>query len=475
MPARRIACWLLPVAALWACGESDRRPPATSAASVDSGSGTDGSGGSNDTGGSGASGGTAAGAMGDSTSTGGSGDGSGGTENAAGAAGANAHEVVCGDGLVEAGEDCEPEVFTALACDGFGYQTGLVQCHADCSYDFAECAGVEDCFDGEDNDGDEERDCDDSDCQAACQSSCEVTGELPDGRLVTAHNRGHAAELSPSCAPAVHGPELVYAVEVAETGVLEVLVAAGDFPRVTVSVRTACDDDGSELSCGGNRTLAPVSEGDTVFVVVQGVSADDQGAFELFARSRPENVCGDGAWDAAEACEDGNRADGDGCDANCQVEPSEQEPNQEQLQANEFSKPFYAEISPASDEDWVEVEIAEGPAYIIASTLPLGANGCAFELMDPYLELRDSEGDLVEANDDFDSTCAKLQAEDLSPGTYYLRVLESPVSIGERSEFPYELRVTTDYCGNGFRGPLEDCDDGNLESLDGCDAFCMPE
>jgi len=30
-------------------------------------------------------------------------------------------------------------------------------------------------------------------------------------------------------------------------------------------------------------------------------------------------------------------------------------------------------------------------------------------------------------------------------------------------------------CGNGVRNSLEECDDGNAQSLDGCDASCKVE
>ena len=187
-------------------------------------------------------------------------------------------------------------------------------CHADCSYDVDDCAGTEHCFDGEDNDGDGDWDCRDEDCEEACASSCSVIPELGDGESVSGHNRGHAAELDLSCAPSDHGPEVVYAVEVVEDGVLDATLVVGDFPNLSVAIRTSCSDDSSELSCAEYRATAAVSAGETVYVVVQGVSASDQGGYELYVSSRAVDVCGDSFWDAGEACEDGGLASGDGCD-----------------------------------------------------------------------------------------------------------------------------------------------------------------
>jgi len=383
---------------------------------------------------------------------------------------------VCGNEVVEAGEECEPDGPEPGECVIAGFETGMLGCNADCSYDVDDCDGTERCFDGEDNDGDGEWDCADDDCEEVCGSSCEVTAVLTDGDSVTGDNRGHAAELQLSCAPTEHGPEVVYAVEVAEDGMLDATLVVGNFPNLAVSIRSSCEDDGSEVACGGPRATAEVSAGDTVYVVVQGVSAGDEGSYELYVQSRAANVCGDGAWDLGESCEDGGQVAGDGCDAECQVEATEVEPNDDASDATAWSAPFYAEVSPAGDVDTIEISIAEGPGSVIANIDSLASQGCSLALFDPYVELLDADGESVlVANDDHDGVCSRLVAEDLDAGSYYLRVSESPYSVGVRSEFPYQLRVNIDWCGNGTWGPLEECDDGNLEDLDGCSATCENE
>lgn len=489
MSAWRIATLVsLSIGFTTACGGGDDRPQTTSGTSVGAGGdgvgGASGASGADDgssSGGSssgGTSSGGAASASGGASNVGGTGaDSSGGTSNVGGAGGGPPEpEPVCGNDLVEAGEDCEPDGPPPGSCLGIGFETGSLGCQSDCTYDVDDCAGTERCFDGEDNDGDGDWDCQDEDCEEACASSCSVIPELGDGESTAGHNRGHAAELDLSCAPSEHGPEVVYAVEVVEDGVLDATLIVDNFPNLSVAIRTSCSDDSSELACSDRRATAAVSAGDTVYVVVQGVSASDQGAYELYVSSRAANVCGDSFWDPNEACEDGGLASGDGCNADCQVEATEVEPNDEAGDATVWSEPFYAEVSPAGDADFIEITIDEGPASVIANIDSLAAEGCSLALFDPYVELLEEDGEtVVGANDDYDGVCSKLVAEGLDAGSYYLRVAESPYSVGVRSEFPYRLRVNLDWCGNGTWGPLEECDDGNTTDLDGCSASCDTE
>lgn len=474
-----------------ACGGGDERPEATAGSSVGgSGAGLGGAGGSGgssgaagDVGAAGSDGSIGGGASGGASSSGGSSSsggngagGSGASSSSAGAGGATEPDPVCGNDVLEAGEECEPDGPAPGACTEAGFETGTLGCNADCRYDVTDCAGTERCFDARDNDGDGSPDCEDDDCEETCGSSCDVTAVVADGYSVAGNNRGHAAELQLSCAPSDHGPEVVYAVEVAEDGMLDATLVVDNFPNLSVAIRAACDDDGSELACGERRATAEVAAGDTVYVVVQGVSGADQGSYELFVASRAANVCGDGSWDQAEACEDGGQASGDGCDGDCQVEAAEIEPNDDAADAAVWAAPFYAEISPTGDADFVEIAIDEGPASVIANIEPLALEGCSLALFDPYLELYEEDGEtVVIANDDYDGVCPRLVAEELDAGSYYLRVSESPYSVGSRSEFPYGLRVNIDWCGNGTWGPLEECDDGNTADLDGCSATCETE
>lgn len=469
-----------------ACGGGDERPPANastgiggSGASSGTAGGAAGEAGADATSGGATNGGSSSGAAssGGSSNGGSTGiGGSGANASSGGAGGASEPDPVCGNDVIESGEECEPEGPAPGGCIEAGFETGTLTCNPDCTYDVADCAGTERCFDARDNDGDGSSDCEDDDCEETCASSCAETAVVMDGYSASGNNRGHAAELQLSCAPSEHGPEVVYAVEVAQSGMLDATLVVGNFPNLSVAVRTTCDDDGSEIACGGRRATAQVSAGDTVYVVVQGVSEADAGDYELFVASRAANVCGDGAWDQAERCEDGGKASGDGCDGDCQVEAAEVEPNDHVDEATAWIAPFYGEVSPAGDADFVEITIDEAPGSVIANIESLATEGCSLALVDPYVALLDADGEtLIAENDDYDGVCPRLVAEGLDAGSYYLRVSESPYSVGVRAEFPYRMRVNIDWCGNGTWGPLEECDDGNTADLDGCDATCAVE
>ena len=76
-----------------------------------------------------------------------------------------------------------------------------------------------------------------------------------------------------------------------------------------------------------------------------------------------EAQCGDGVLHAGvEACDDGNTVDGDGCNATCQLEPGEVEPNDDAMTAQEVAatRLLDASINVAGDENWFEVNVAAG-------------------------------------------------------------------------------------------------------------------
>ncbi len=94
---------------------------------------------------------------------------------------------LCGNGILDPGEDCDGLEYDGKDCASFGLGPGMLLCNEFCSFYLASCSQIERCDDGFDNDIDGKTDCDDSDCQAAatCADSCtpaKVLG-LPD--LVT--------------------------------------------------------------------------------------------------------------------------------------------------------------------------------------------------------------------------------------------------------------------------------------------------
>lgn len=449
-------------------GADDTRPPAPAASGTandeggasgaDARSGGAGpSAGSSSTGGSAASSSGAGGGSGDASGrSGGAGGSSGGAQvgqggateagsgNDGGAAGA---EPVCGNGEQEIGEECDGSDLGNSSCEELGFSSGTLGCRSDCSLDTAECAGQEDCFDGGDNDGNGLIDCSDPSCEEACASSCAAAVELSEPTMVVGNTRGHSAELEPSCSNPTEksGSELVYRVTAQNDGVLAVSLATAA-PQLTLSLRQTCAADASEVLCSTAGTLvSKVNAGDVLFVVVDGYSPGDAGKFTLSVESRAIR-CGDAVRDEGEGCDDGGQADGDGCSATCTVESSESDDNDSLESADEFVPSdidyYYAEISEPGDVDWVKVQVNESGTTLEVTTRDFGDGACGLELLDSDIAIYDANGTLLVENDDSllaDGLCAYVLAENLAAGSYYIRVMASPVD--PELVFPYALQV----------------------------------
>lgn len=92
--------------------------------------------------------------------------------------------------------------------------------------------------------------------------------------------------------------------------IINATVMEGEIYQVQASTGAAVQFDGGTVDFG--NTL------DFQFVLPDGVSFESASGV-LLAATDP-GVCGDSVLDAGEACDDGNSANGDGCDASCQVE-----------------------------------------------------------------------------------------------------------------------------------------------------------
>lgn len=169
----------------------------------------------------------------------------------------------CGNGVVEAGEQCDGTDMGGETClSAAGHQEGALLCTAECRLDISECRtcgdgqveGSEDCDDENLDDGDG--------CSNQCQteSGWECTG-------------------SPS----------------------ECTWTCGD-RRIDAS--EACDDGNTDPGdgCSENCQVEPGWE-------CTGVP------------SRCDPTCGNGRIDPGETCDHWNNNDGDGCSADCQIEP----------------------------------------------------------------------------------------------------------------------------------------------------------
>jgi cysteine-rich repeat protein len=386
---------------------------------------------------------------------------------------------LCGNGVLDPGEDCESSLDLTETCLSRGFDTGALACGADCRFDSTGCSGVENCYDGRDNDGDGLVDCaDTAECASSCAEPCLAPPVIAENATVTGSTRGRTAMLGTSCSEAApSGPDVAYQIHVSEDSKLDVRLSSTQ--ALNLSLRSSCSDEQSELVCSSQTRLTlDALAGETYFVVVDGESASDSGNYTLEVHSR-QVVCGDGIRDDAEECDDHNLVDDDGCDSDCNLEPSESEPNNQRVSSDNYnaSDPWIAEIGSNGDVDYYRVNVPTAPGNIVVRTFDLGDNACAYNLMDTVVEILDinarNNALLVSDDDSGVGLCSLAVASGLTTGNYFVRV--KAADGASPPTFPYRLDIGVGACGDGIKSLAEGCDDGTLVAGDGCDVNCEAE
>ena len=411
---------------------------------------------------------------------GGGGAGGGGAGGGGAGGGGSGGSTPCGDGVIDPGEDCDGAALGEATCQTLGYPGGTLACSNTCSYFIGDCTGADACHDGIDNDSDGVLDCDEPDCVAACADPCFAPVPIVDPGDVIGATALHADVFSPSCTME-SGGEIVHVFTATQaTGMLDVTLAEGETGTFSLSLRNSCSPLAPELACTVayasfqepvKKLSVPITIGQTVFIVVDDIGDGVSGTFTLSAQSRPIQ-CGDGIQDPPESCDDGNTTSGDGCSAACAVESKEAEPNDTIAQANAFSAPWYAQISPEGDVDHVQIDLPQTASLTVTVT-GLGQTACFDGSMDSLVAILNAAGDVLAINDEGGAglgSCSKAVAPTLPAGTYYARVSSTARVTPASGTFPYKLTVETFVCGDGTQSPGEECDDGNAVAGDGCTA-----
>lgn len=222
-------------------------------------------------------------------------------------------------------------------------------------------------------------------------------------------------------------------------------------------------------------------------------------------------VCGNGAKETGEQCDDNNVANGDGCDSTCYTElPTESEPNNAFIETDgPYSPPILLKgsVIPNTDADFYSFTL---PAYadLTVETFDIDGYGSCAPGLDTVITLYGPNQQVITADDENGiNNCSRIDpvddsaAQHLAPGTYHVRVR----SYNNEASIPaYNLSVSfAALCGDGFiegseecEGPPplcdpscqntpvcgdllvdapETCDDGNLLSGDGCNSSCQIE
>jgi cysteine-rich repeat protein len=303
---RTLGAVTLGIVGLVGCGKSgDVEFQSTQSSGTTTGPGSGGSGASG-SGGEGATGSGGEGATGATGGTGGQGGGSGG-------AGPD-----CGDGKVDAGEDCDGADLGGKTCNDFGYSDpSTLGCTAACTHD-------------------------PSGCHATCDGALLEQGEECDGAFfngVTCVDYGFSSPdglACDNCVPDSRGCQSTCGDSKKEPG--EICDGASldgyscqDFGFVAAAGLTcqdSCQDfDTSGCTANCNGTLEPGEECDGA--QLNGATCQDFGFADpaglkctacALDASGCKPVCGNGSIEPGEGCDDGNAAGGDGCSSICQAE-----------------------------------------------------------------------------------------------------------------------------------------------------------
>ncbi|HVJ94619.1 MAG TPA: DUF4215 domain-containing protein [Labilithrix sp.] len=127
-----------------------------------------------------------------------------------------------------------------------------------------------------------------------------------------------------ACAVGRGANDHIYRLIPSGRGSLEVKVQGSDGLDPVAYIRTSCDQEESQASCGPptRNNLAQlkynVTTGKEYFLVIDGASGT-MGKYTATLKLTPGSFCGDGVVDEGEACDDGNHVDYDGCSSNCRA------------------------------------------------------------------------------------------------------------------------------------------------------------
>jgi fibro-slime domain-containing protein len=211
----------------------------------------------------------------------------------------------------------------------------------------------------------------------------------------------------------------------------------------------------------------------------------------------PPGVCGDGALDPGEECEDGNRMNGDGCSSVCELECAPEDEPCTEVVCGDGILGVGETCDDRNDrsDDGCSSSCAIEPGYVCP--VPGAACERAPSCGDGVIGVGESCDDgAMASRDGCSSTCAIEDGFDCqgmpsvcSPTTCGNGTVQGGESCDDGNALPFDgcstgcrLEPTctpgmgcTSPCGDGIVIGNEQCDDGNRRNGDGCSASCSVE
>jgi hypothetical protein len=201
----------------------------------------------------------------------------------------------CGDGIKDGSEQCDGTDFGGATCQTEGFGSGTLMCNAFCFIVVSGCTPLPNCLDPTQS-------CADPNCvgKPGCVDACLPPFSAMVPGFVSGDTTARPTTHQASCSTTPGGYEEIFQVTAPTSGNMSLDLSFFGV-NLSLSVRTACAMDSSEIACSnkpnpmmfGDVTLSvPVMAGQTYFVVVQGLTPADQGAFSLnLDIPLPETIC----------------------------------------------------------------------------------------------------------------------------------------------------------------------------------------
>lgn len=254
---------------------------------------------------------------------------------------------------------------------------------------------------------------------------------------------------------------------------------------------TDCESPGSsELGCNDDSVPGEIlnseiafdaAADEVVYVAVEGY--DGTGNFEL---SIDLVVCGDGVVAGAELCDDGNADSGDGCDAACIWECDGEDDRED----DDFVEDATAVELPVSFDDgylcptdwnadygvyidFFIVTVDDDAAYLDVTAGPGGTETVDCEGQSLTVWVGDADLNGIAATTAAEGVCARAVLEP-GEGSWYVAVYHFDQLVGPQ-DYTLSISSAVSECGDGVLEGVEECDDNNDVTGDGCTAECLDE
>jgi len=177
-------------------------------------------------------------------------------------------------------------------------------------------------------------------------------------------------------------------------------------------------------------SLVPIECGN--FIVEQGETCDDGNTMPgdgCDANCIIEPICGDLSIDPPELCDDGNLVNGDGCSASC-------EPETVVTGGVGLTQKLSSRTVPLSGDDFIQLTTTSTVQLTVETFDDVNAGTCA--TINTFVELFDDQANSLASDDDGGvNLCSLLDFGPLAPGDYVLRTSDPTVS----STFDFDVQI----------------------------------